>query len=152
MIKKIIQTILGGANTLKGRRVKDGAGVPTVLLHPDSDFLRGQSAAEPKKIERKVFRIGRRASSQINYPNENGPDLLLFERAPYTLSRLHCQIEIDGDSVFLRDMGSRVGTKLGGRRLLAKKGETVAVEVPKGTHKLVLGGRESPFRFHLEVL
>lgn len=125
--------------------------MPEVWLHPDCEELSGQTLLEPKKIEQPVFTIGRRASSSVNYPESEPPDLLIFERAPYTLSRQQCQIEINDGEVILRDMGSRAGTKIGDKRLISSKREPKSVVVPKGSHTLILGHRDGPFRFRLDV-
>ncbi|MGB0743460.1 MAG: FHA domain-containing protein, partial [Opitutales bacterium] len=86
------------------------------------------------------------------YPHPDPPELLVFERAPYTLSKLQCQIEIEARQVVLRDMGSRLGTKLNDKRFFCRKRESQSVVVPKGSHTLILGLHDGPFRFRLEVL
>lgn len=125
--------------------------VSEVWLYPDSDELSKQTALKARKIDQPVFQIGRRVSDSINYGYKNPPDMLIFEKAPFTLSKLHCQIELDGDKVVLRDLGSRLGTRLGKKRLRSNFRESSALVVPKGTHSLILGPREGPFRFRLVV-
>lgn len=122
-----------------------------VWIYPDSEELIKQTALEARKIEQPVFRIGRRVSDSVHYPDNSPPDLLIFESAPFTLSRLQCQIEIEGSKVILRDMGSRLGTRLGGKRLWSNFRESSSLEVPKGEHTLILGHRDGPFRFRLVV-
>ena len=128
-----------------------GDALSEVWLHPDSDELRAQTAIKEQKLEAGVFRIGRRASDSVAYPDPNPPDLLLFENSPFTVSRIQCEIEIDGGKVILRDMGSRMGTCLGKKRLRSTSRQPSSVVVPKGTHRLILGSRQGPFRFRLVV-
>ena len=126
-------------------------GISEVWLYPDSEQLSQQSSLAARRIDQPVFRIGRRASDSVAYPDSNPPDLLIYEEAPYTLSRLQCQIEIDRGKVVLRDMGSRLGTRLGQKRLRSNFRESSSLVVPKGSHSLVLGTRDGPFRFRLVV-
>lgn len=125
--------------------------ISEVWLYPDSEELSKQTALEARKIEQPIFRIGRRVSDAVHYPENNPPDLLIFENSPFTLSRLQCQIEIEQDKVILRDMGSRLGTRLGGKRLRSNFRESSSLIVPKGEHTLILGNRDGPFRFRLMV-
>ena len=127
------------------------SGISEVWLYPDSEELSKQTALEARKIDQPVFRIGRRVSDSIAYPDHKPPDLLMFENSPFTLSRLQCQIEIERDKVVLRDMGSRLGTRLGDKRLRSNFRESSSLVVPKGSHSLILGDRDGPFRFRLVV-
>ena len=122
-----------------------------VWLRPDTEELKKQTLMQARKIDQPVFLIGRRSSETIAYPHENPPDLLIFENSPYTLSKLQCQIEISEDQVILRDLGSRTGTILGNKRLLSRKRKPISMVVPRGSHSLILGSREGPYRFRLEV-
>lgn len=125
--------------------------ISEVWLHPDSEELSKQTLLASRKIDQPIFRIGRRLSDAIHYPDKNPPDLLLYEDAPFTLSRVQCQIEIERKKVILRDMGSRVGTRLGEKRLRSNFRESSSIVVPKGEHSLILGNRDGPFRFRLVV-
>lgn len=127
------------------------SGISEVWLYPDSEELSQQTAIEARKIKKPVFRIGRRVSDSVAYPDNDPPDLLIFENSPFTLSRLQCQIEIERDKVILRDMGSRLGTRLGEKRLRSNFRESSSLVVPKGSHSLILGNRDGPFRFRLVV-
>lgn len=125
--------------------------VSEVWIYPDSEELIKQTALEARKIDQPIFRIGRRVSDSVHYPDNSAPDLLIFENAPFTLSRLQCQIEIESSKVILRDMGSRLGTRLGEKRLRSNFRESSSLIVPKGEHTLILGRRDGPFRFRLVV-
>lgn len=122
-----------------------------VWLYPDSKSLQKQTLLKARRIEQPVFQIGRRISDAVHYNHDNPPDLLIVENAPYTLSRLQCEIIIENDNVILRDLGSRVGTALGKKRLRSSSRKPTSVVVPRGTHKLILGHRNGPFHFRLEV-
>ena len=136
----------------EGGSDEEGAGgISEVWLHPDSEELHKQTLLKARKIDRAVFLIGRRVSGSVHYPHDDPPDLLIVEQAPFTLSKLHCQIEQAGGRVVLRDLGSRSGTVLGSKRLKSNWRQTNSMVVPKGTHSLVLGYPDGPFRFRLEV-
>ncbi|PXA05011.1 hypothetical protein DDZ13_03335 [Coraliomargarita sinensis] len=128
-----------------------GYTAPEVWLHPDSEELKKQTLLQARKIEQPVFSIGRRVSDSVHYPHDDPPDLLLVENPPYTLSRSQCAIEVSQDKVILRDLGSRAGTMLGKKRLRKSGRKPSSVVVPKGSHSLILGLRDGPFRFRLEV-
>lgn len=126
-------------------------GISEVWLYPDSEELNKQTLLAARKIDQPVFRIGRRISDAVHYPDKNPPDLLLYEDSPFTLSRLQCQIEVERDKVILRDLGSRVGTRLGEKRLRSNFRESSSIVVPKGEHSLILGNRDGPYCFRLVV-
>lgn len=125
--------------------------VSEVWLYPDSEWLHKQTLLKARKIEQPVFQIGRRLSDAVHYPHDDPPDLLIVENPPYTISRLQCEIVIEADKVILRDLGSRIGTVLGDKRLRKGSRKPSSVVVPKGSHTLVLGYPKGPFRFRLEV-
>ncbi|HKK19646.1 MAG TPA: FHA domain-containing protein [Opitutales bacterium] len=124
---------------------------PEVWLYPDSEELHKQTLLKARRIEQPVFRIGRRISDAVHYPDDNPPDMLIVENAPFTLSRMQCQIEIKGHKVIVRDLGSRVGTMLGRKRLQSSSRKPSSAVVSKGEHSLVLGYPDGPFRFRLVV-
>jgi hypothetical protein len=130
---------------------KESGGMPEVWLYPDSEELHKQTLLKARKIDQPVFLIGRRVSGSVHYPHDDPPDLLIVEQAPFTLSKVHCQLELAGGRVVLRDLGSRSGTVLGRKRLRGKSRQASSMVVPKGTHLLVLGYPDGPFRFRLEV-
>jgi hypothetical protein len=129
----------------------DGAPVSEVWIYPDSEELHKQTLLQARKIDQPVFQIGRRVSDAVHYPHDDPPDLMIVENPPFTISRLQCEIEIERDKVILRDLGSRAGTILGNKRLRKKTRQPSSMVVPKGSHSLVLGLRDGPFRFRLEV-
>lgn len=135
----------------EGRDVLPIESAVEVWLHPDTEELKRQTLMKARKIEKPVFLIGRRTSESIAYPEDNPPDLILFESSPYTLSKLQCQIVINDDEVILRDLGSRSGTILGKKKLLSRKRKPTSVVVPKGSHSLILGHHSGPFHFRLVV-
>lgn len=132
--------------------VDAGSGsISEVWLYPDSEELHKQTLLQARRIDQRVFQIGRRVSDAVHYPHDDPPDLLIVENPPYTLSRLQCEIEIDTDRVILRDLGSCAGTVLDNKRLWKSSRKPSSVVVPKGSHALILGLSDGPFRFRLEV-
>lgn len=129
----------------------EGDAVTEVWLYPDSEELDKQTLLKARRIDQSVFRIGRRVSGAVHYPHDDPPELLIVEQAPFTLSKLHCQIEQDGKKVILRDLGSRSGTILDNKRLRKDSRKPSSVVVPKGSHSLILGYPDGLFRLRLEV-
>lgn len=132
-------------------RSKNDDAVSEVWLYPESEELSKQSVLKARRIDQAVFRIGRRISGTVIYPQGDPPELLITEREPFTLSKLHCALKQDGKKLILQDLGSRSGTLLGKKRLNKPSREPSSVVVPKGSHSLILGHARGPFRFRLEV-
>ena len=104
-LKKIFRTLSRGSVVSAGAAAETAtaaprptasdveAGVSEVRLFPDSEELGRQSVLKARKIEQSVFRIGRRLSDSLSFPDNDPPEMLIFEKSPFTVSKLHCQIE-----------------------------------------------------------
>jgi CRP-like cAMP-binding protein len=101
------------------------------------------------ELEKFPFRIGR-------HPDHEGlsgfgrVDLELADHRPYSVSRGHCLIERKGQSYFVRDCGSRLGTIVNGALLGAGASEITAPLNP-GENRLVLGSEDSPHEYLITV-
>lgn len=77
--------------------------------------LRGSSAGKEIRIPGKKFRIGRAEGCQLRPKSDS-------------VSRRHCEITIEGDQVFVKDLGSRNGTLINDEKIEPK----VAAELTLG--------------------
>ncbi|MEO0510395.1 MAG: FHA domain-containing protein [Verrucomicrobiota bacterium] len=118
-----------------------------VWIYPDTPELKKQTLMRPRQIHGPVFTIGRRKSSSTINSMESLPDLCINDQQPYSVSRNHCQIELRSGRVFLKDLDSRIGTRLGDKRLGGGSSFSVGV----GEHKLILGRQSKGYCFRLVV-
>jgi len=77
-------------------------------------------------------------------------DLLLADRRPFALSRVHFAIETGKDGLVVRDVGSNLGTLVNGTAI-GRRQERDAAPLRPGENRIVAGGEHSPFRFALTV-
>jgi CRP/FNR family cyclic AMP-dependent transcriptional regulator len=84
-------------------------------------------------------------------PDEKSADRLYLpcEASPMAISRAHLEIERRENTVSLVDMGSRFGTFLNGLPIGRGRGR-YSLPLGKGTHEVVLGDKQSPYRIRLE--
>lgn len=100
-------------------------------------------------IEKFPFRIGRRYfGREASVFSSN--DLFLPDHQPYHISRSHCCIDWDGETVLVRDRGSTLGTFVNGE-LIGKESGKLMQPLHAGENTLILGDPESPFVFRVEV-
>lgn len=121
-----------------------------VWLEPDSPVTRAQSLCARRWIDCSSFVIGRRGSNRGFY-SAHRPDLYVAQRAPYSVSKVHCAIEIKKDYVVIRDLNSRIGTVVNGRRFGGMINGVTEVRLGTGVHSLTLGRRKHGIRFQLTV-
>jgi pSer/pThr/pTyr-binding forkhead associated (FHA) protein len=85
------------------------------------------------------FRIGR--SYGYN-------DISIQDKEPYEVSRNHCCIEENSGNFFVRDLGSKLGTVVNGRRIGKGQLET-SEELTRGENIIILGRDGSAYRLRL---
>ena len=122
----------------------------SVTIHPLSRRAVETLPDEGLLIPKFPFRIGR-ASEHIEQEPLDLNDLWLLDRQPFNVSRNHVSIELQGNSVLVKDRGSSMGTHvnddfLGGD---AKVRQSTLVD---GDNVLILGGRTSPYQFRVHVV
>ena len=122
-----------------------------VVVEPATDEMRAQSLLGARLVNQTVYSFGRRSASRTYYYEADTPDCLIAQDHPYTVSRLHCEIERLPDGLIIRDLNSRVGTFVNGERLRAKDGEYAEIELGEGEHSLVLGKPDGPIGFRVVV-
>ncbi|MCE3249224.1 MAG: hypothetical protein K0R41_3049 [Geminicoccaceae bacterium] len=100
---------------------------------------------EPIAIEHLPFTVGRAAG-----PDEvvagGAADLAIAEPEPYRLSRHHFSLLAEGDGIWLRDLGSELGTIVNGTPL-GRDFPHDGVALHAGANAVVAGGKGSPFEF-----
>jgi hypothetical protein len=95
------------------------------------------------------YRIGRWSKKQAKrswFSKKTPNHLNIRDIPPYVTSREHCSIEKKGESVFITDLGSRLGTWTNGKHL---KGDAAKLET--GSNIIQIGAKESQFAFEVIV-
>ena len=126
------------------------AGWRSILLEPDSEETRRQSALKAQTIKVFPFYIGRRADLAACVDVFSKNHLLIGDRMPYRVSRNHCVIESAKGAFIVHDRGSKLGAVVNGISIGAGSSER-SVRLSAGKNTLVLGRSNSEMRFTLTV-
>jgi hypothetical protein len=120
-----------------------------VVVHPLSRKAAETLPDEGLAVIQFPLRIGR--ATAANEPEAfDLNDLWLLDEKPYNVSRNHCEIDVEGAGLVVRDRGSQLGcvvndVPIGGRAA------TADARLHLGENALVLGGRMSPYQFRVTV-
>lgn len=120
-----------------------------ITLHPVTPEMERTLPKEGFVVPRLPFRIGRKPSNRASVllvVNE----LELPDSAAFVVAPNHMAIERDGNSLIVRDRGSKSGTLVGGEPLGAGA-ENLIVTLSEGRTEIVLGRFGSPYRMLAEV-
>ncbi len=122
-----------------------------VRVEPDSSEMKAQSVLKACSVSGRYFTFGRRGSRRYVSAETNVPDHRIANPYPYTISRQHCELERMETQVMVRDLNSRLGTVVNGRRLGCRKGQQSEIALGPGEHSLVLGRSQGEVRFKLVI-
>ena len=120
-----------------------------VQIEPDSEEMRQQTPLQKRYLRFFPFHFGRRAQLAGAEPMVQN-QFLIADRSPFRVSRKHCMLDTSGDTVFIEDKNSQLGTIVNGIPIGGKSLET-RVKLIRGANTLVLGGQDSQVRFRLDV-
>lgn len=110
------------------------------------------SDGSPVEIDKFPFRLGRQPEHVDNGTNMfSANDYPLLDEEPYQISRSHCSIEREGDSFFVRDRGSKLGTIVNGNPIGIHH-STLTCDLREGVNTLILGSARSPYKFQIELV
>ena len=134
--------------------IEPPTGARTAVIKPMTPLCASklESDGSPIKIDKFPFRLGRqseRANSESNIFSAN--DFPLLDEEPYQISRSHCSIEREGDSFFVRDRGSKLGTIVNGNAIGIHQ-STLTCDLREGKNTLILGSVRSPYKFQIELV
>ncbi len=142
------------ADPQPARVVKDpGAGVPmpprgqpTITLEGVTPQAVAALPVNPFPITHFPFRIGRQSADPLVYN-----DLMLPDSVPPQISRHHLTFIVHEGRVGVVDRGSAQGSWLGVLQIGGPSGRSGPVFLTGAEALLVLGSRESPFRFRVSL-
>jgi CRP-like cAMP-binding protein len=100
----------------------------------------------PFRITQFPFRVGRESPDPLVYN-----DLMLPDSVPLQISRHHLAFIVHEGRVGVVDRGSSLGSWVDGQRLGGRSGLSGAVFFTGSEGLLVLGNRDSPFRYRVSL-
>jgi CRP-like cAMP-binding protein len=100
----------------------------------------------PFEITQFPFRIGRRSPDPLAYN-----DLMISDTMPLQISRHHLAFVAHAGRVGVVDRGSSLGSWVDGQQLGGKTGHSDAVFFSRTEATLVLGSRDSPYKYHVRI-
>lgn len=134
--------------------IETPAGARTAIIKPMTPLCASKIGSDgtPMEIDRFPFRIGRlseHAESISNMFSTN--DYPIHDEEPFQISRSHCSIEREGDSFFVRDRGSKLGSIVNGNPIGIHQ-STLTCDLREGVNTLILGSVRSPYKFQIELV
>ncbi|MFP4069345.1 MAG: FHA domain-containing protein [Opitutales bacterium] len=118
---------------------------------PKSSAAKQQTLLKKRRLSQSKLLIGRRGSI-AELTASAMEDYLISQHEPYTVSKRQCLIEIRDGEVWLRDLKSRYGTVVNGRKIGGRNGtEKMEVRLRRGEHSLIPGPSASSFEFKIVV-
>ncbi|MGI9239763.1 MAG: cyclic nucleotide-binding domain-containing protein [Verrucomicrobiales bacterium] len=128
-----------------------GHGISALRVVLVSAYERSRWAGKPVAVEIESFpyRIGCKFVGPA--PPFMRNDLRLEDTMPGYISRDHCAIERNADTIYMRDRGSVAGTIVNGQPIGTAAG-VVTAPLNLGENVVVFGGTDSPHRFFLHVV
>ncbi len=128
---------------------RSAGGVPRVFLVPETSETRQVVPEEGIEVTRFPFRVGRRAvdeEGEVLAFNE----IQLDDVEPYRVSLNHFSLDLDLEGIVVRDRGSRQGTRVDDIPIGSGTLRDI-LTLSIGTHEVVAGPMDSPFRFKVVV-
>jgi CRP/FNR family transcriptional regulator, cyclic AMP receptor protein len=126
-----------------GQRVS--AGSFRLELAADTISLREKLGSQPIRVGQFPFVVGREAQRGERIP-KRAPDLLLWDRHPFRISRQHFMIAMSPTGLVVRDLNSSLGTTVNGQPIGSNFRSDVA-ELRSGQNRVIAGGIDSEFAF-----
>jgi hypothetical protein len=130
-------------------QVPESAPLVSVVIHPLSRRAAETLPEEGFLIPKFPFRIGR-ASEHIEREALALNDMWLLDREPFNVSRNHASIELQGDSVVIKDRGSSLGTYVNDT-FLGGASKVRQATLEDGDNVVILGSRSSPYQLRVHV-
>jgi CRP-like cAMP-binding protein len=155
----LLETIRAELDGVVGRRLPKGGEAPATLrksavspkleIKAVSESLIALIGAAPIRITRLPFMVGRTAGEH-EQDMIIEPDLPLEEPPPHHLSRRHFLIYAQDDGIYLRDLGSTLGTTVNGTPI-GRKFNTSVAELTPGENRVTAGDAHSSYAFVVNV-
>ena len=119
--------------------------LPSIELRATTYAAQFYVGVAPIAVAQLPFTVGRAAAAHEVAAGAPA-DLVIAEPAPYRLSPLHFRLLAEADQVWLRDLGSELGTIVN-QIPLGRDLPRDGLALQQGDNAVVAGGRGSPFEF-----
>lgn len=128
----------------KGPTIKQGD-LLKITVMPGSESLSKQFRDMVVSPSNLPFRIGGFPAENVALKNRHNHLNISSDGPPLTVSRMHCEIALEDDGLFLTDLGSRFCTVVNGKLIGRGRGKYNA-PLGKGKNEVLLGGLNSPYK------
>jgi hypothetical protein len=125
------------------------SGVTEIRLRPATPAVESQIGRDGIVIDHLPFRVGRRAIAG-DPASLDDAELLLRTTKPYEMAPEHFIIEERDGRLFLRDLGSVLGTLVDGKRIASFE-QSDSAPLKPGVTRIVVGGIDSSIAFNLVI-
>lgn len=128
-------------------------GVTRARIQPATPLCASRTAGggDGVVISKFPFRIGRSTIEDKNGSTVfSANDYPLDDVEPFQVSRSHCAIEREGDSYFVRDRGSTLGTVVNGTAIGVNYA-SLTCDLKKGENTILVGSHRTPFKFRVDL-
>jgi len=123
--------------------------IVSVTIHPLTRRAAETLPDDGLLVYKFPFRIGR--ASEVREPEAlDLNDLWLIDREPFSISRNHAVIDLEGDAVVIMDRGSSLGIHVNDVHL-GGKGHRRQMSLDDGDNVVIIGGKLSPYQFRVRV-
>lgn len=127
-------------------RAHAGAEITLRAATPTLSFRIGEDAIAVTHLP---FLVGR-SPEPGEHPARHALELTIRDHPPLRLSREHFVIERQHGRLWVRDLSSKLGTRVNGQPI-GRDFPADAAALPPGESRIVAGGDDSPFQFMISV-
>ncbi len=120
-----------------------------IVVHADTQELMTQIGVDGIEVSSLPFVVGRRAHKN-DPPSASPSSLMLRPYEAYQIDLQHFAIEQHDGHIYVRDLGSHLGTCVNGHRIASFEHNDLA-ELGFGANIIQAGGVYSPYRFRVVV-
>lgn len=117
-----------------------------ILLEGLTSIAAKRLPENPFRISQFPFLIGRKSSDPLAHN-----DLVIEDQKPYRISRHHIELDKHEDRIFALDRGSHLGSIVDGKQLGGPKGKAGPLTFQGSEGILVLGDKQSPYRYKVVI-
>lgn len=120
--------------------------ITTITIAPASEALKAAIKPIEIPVARLPFRIGGYPEGGEISRKDQVHLSIASQDAPLRVSRQHCEIVVENNTVVVVDLGSRFNTRVNGTIIGRGRG-TYTAPLKKGANDVILGAADGPYKF-----
>lgn len=148
LIDRLRNTNVRASQTQKAETIVE-CDYDNIIIQPKGEALSDTFEPITVNVSQLPFHIGGFPEADSSHVNPINHLNLPSEGPPLIISRHHLTIEVEENTVYVLDRGSRYGTVLDGRAIGKGRGRFKA-PLDKGEHTLLFGDKHSPYGIGLK--